>query len=175
AIDKVLKRKPDLMVSGVNHGANSSINVIYSGTMSAALEAAIEGVQSIGFSLCNYNHEADFEPAKHFIKKIAESILNKPMPHGTLLNVNIPVPEDGIIKGIKVCRQAKAKYGEHFEERTDPFGIKYYWMTGKFFNLDDAADNDLSALSEGYISVVPTQFDLTSYSTLNDLKVQLDS
>lgn len=169
AIDKILPRKPDLMVSGINHGSNSSINVIYSGTMSAAVEAAIDGMKSIGFSLCDYSWEADFIPAKPYIKKIAEKVLQNDLPYGTLLNVNIPVPADGNIKGIKVCRQAQAKWKEDFDQRTDPFGRTYYWMTGKFVNMDHGQDTDEWALQNDYISVVPTMFDLTDHQRIGSL------
>jgi 5'-nucleotidase len=170
AIDKLLPRKPSLMVSGINHGSNSSINVIYSGTMSAAVEASIDGMKAIGFSLCDYSWNANFEVAKPFIRKIIAGILANELPYGTLLNVNIPVPEDGEIKGIKVCRQAQAKWKEDFDKRKDPFGRDYYWMTGNFVNLDHGDDTDEWALKHGYVSVVPTMFDLTDHrriATLN--------
>lgn len=166
AIDKLLPRKPDLMVSGINHGSNSSINVIYSGTMSAAVEAAIDGMKSIGFSLCDYSWDADFASIMPYVKKIAETTLNNDLPYGTLLNVNIP--KDGV-KGIKICRQAVARWKEEFEERTDPFGRNYYWMTGKFVNMDHGTDTDEWALANGYISVVPTMFDLTDHGRIGTL------
>jgi 5'-nucleotidase len=166
AIDKILPRKADLMVSGINHGANSSINVIYSGTMSAAVEASIDGMPAIGFSLCDYSWEADFEAAKPFIKQIALETLKRGLPYGTLLNVNIPVPQDKKIKGIKVCRQAQAKWKEDFDERLDPFNRKYYWMTGQFVNMDKGEDTDVWALDHDYISVVPTMFDLTDHQRI---------
>lgn len=166
AIDKLLPRKPDLMVSGINHGSNSSINVIYSGTMSAAVEASIDGMKAIGFSLCDYSYEADFNPVMPFIKKIAEKVLQNELPYGTLLNVNIP---KGNIQGIKICRQAVARWKEEFDERTDPFGRNYYWMTGKFVNMDHGEDTDEWALSHGFISVVPTMFDLTDHGRIGVL------
>jgi 5'-nucleotidase len=170
AIDKILPRKPDLLVSGINHGANSSINVIYSGTMSAAVEGAIEGIPSIGFSLCNYSIEADFAAAAHFAAIVAKNVLDHGLPAGVCLNVNIPdVPLD-IIKGVKVCRQAKALWHEEFDERKDPYGRKYYWLTGKFINLDEGTDTDQWALENNYVSVVPTQFDLTAHNAIKDMK-----
>lgn len=169
ALDRVCPRRPDIMVSGINHGPNSSINVIYSGTMSAAMEAAIDGVQSIGFSLEDYTHEANFEFSRPYVHQIVTKLLEKPLPFGTLLNVNIPKTEK--IKGIKVCRQCVGKYAEHFEERTDPNGKKYYWMTGKFINLEpDDNDTDIWALENNYISAVPTKFDLTSHSVIQHLR-----
>lgn len=166
AIDKILPRRPDLMVSGINHGSNSSINVVYSGTMSAAMEAAIDGMTAIGFSLCDYAWDADFESIKPHIRKIAKETLKRGLPYGTLLNVNIPVPQDKIIKGIKICRQAQAKYKEDFEERKDPYKRSYYWMTGQFINMDKGQDTDIWALQNGYVSIVPTQFDLTDHQRI---------
>lgn len=166
AIDKLLPRKPDLMVSGINHGSNSSINVIYSGTMSAAVEASIDGMKAIGFSLCDYSWDADFASIIPYVKKIAENVLKNDLPTGTLLNVNIP--KNGV-KGIKICRQAVARWKEEFEERIDPFGRKYYWMTGQFVNMDHGTDTDEWALANGYISVVPTMFDLTDHGRIGAL------
>jgi 5'-nucleotidase len=172
ALDKVCKRRPDLMVSGINHGPNYSINVIYSGTMSAAVEAAVDGVQAIGFSLCDYNIDANFEHCRQFVSKIASNVLKNPLPYGTLLNVNMPAAEN--IKGIRVCRQASAKYAENFDERLDPSGNTYYWMTGKFINLEsEDNDTDLWAIENEYVSVVPTKFDLTSNGMIQHLKHQL--
>ncbi|HCY89649.1 MAG TPA: 5'/3'-nucleotidase SurE [Chitinophagaceae bacterium] len=170
AVDKILHRKPDLCLSGINHGANHSINVIYSGTMSAAMEASIEGIPSIGFSLLDYRYEADFTASRHIVRTIVSKILKKKLDKHLLLNVNIPsVPMDEI-KGIKVCRQAYAKYDEYFDERTDPHGKKYYWLTGEFKNFDKGKDTDVWALQRNYVSVVPVQFDLTNYT----LKKQLE-
>lgn len=169
ALDKVCPRRPDIMVSGINHGPNYSINVIYSGTMSAAVEAAIDGVQAIGFSLCDYSIEANFEFSRKHIRHITETILKNPLPYGTLLNVNIPKTSE--INGIKICRQAGAKYAENFDERQDPSGRTYYWMTGKFINLDaEDNDTDLWAVEHDYVSVVPTKFDLTSNSVIQHLR-----
>jgi len=171
AVDKILHRKPDICLSGINHGANHSINVIYSGTMSAAMEASIEGIPSIGFSLLDYRYEADMEPAKKIVTNIVSSILNgKKLDKHLLLNVNIPSVPYNEIKGIKVCKQAYAKYDEDFDERIDPQGKKYYWLTGEFKNFDKAKDTDVWALQRNYVSVVPVQFDLTNYT----LKKQLE-
>jgi 5'-nucleotidase len=169
AIDKILPRKPDLMVSGINHGSNSSINVIYSGTMSAAVEASIDGMKAIGFSLCDYAWDADFESIKPFIKTIALETLKNGLPYGTLLNVNIPVPADKNILGIKICRQAQAKWKEDFDRRQDPFGRDYFWMTGQFVNMDKGEDTDQWALENGYISIVPTMYDLTDHQRIGSL------
>lgn len=163
AVDKVLHRKPDICLSGINHGANHSINVIYSGTMSAALEASIESIPSIGFSLLDLSIEADFTAATHYARLLIEQMLKKPIaePH-LCLNVNIPKGELNSIKGIKICRQAYAKYDEEFDERRDPNGKRYYWLTGVFVNFDKGKDTDVWALKNNYVSVVPVQFDLTN-------------
>ncbi|MER3497163.1 MAG: 5'/3'-nucleotidase SurE [Chitinophagaceae bacterium] len=163
AVDKVLHRKPDLCLSGINHGANHSINVIYSGTMSAAVEAAIESIPSVGFSLLDYNIEADFEGSRKYVRVIVEKLLKKKLDKHMVLNVNIPSIPAELIKGVKVCRQAYAKYEEDFIERNDPNGRRYYWLTGEFVNFDKGKDTDVWALNNGYVSVVPVQFDLTNY------------
>lgn len=170
AVDKILHRKPDICLSGINHGANHSINVIYSGTMSAAMEASIESIPSIGFSLLDYRYEADFTAATFYANKIIKTILNTKLDKHLLLNVNIPGVPIGEIKGIKICKQAYAKYVEDFDERKDPQGKKYYWLTGEFVNFDKSKDTDVHALQNNYISVVPVQFDLTNYT----LKKQLE-
>lgn len=170
AVDKILHRKPDLCLSGINHGANHSINVIYSGTMSAAMEAAIESIPSIGFSLLDYSIEADFDAARQIVHRIVSEVLPMKKDKHFLLNVNIPALPMELIKGIKVCKQAYAKYEEDFEERKDPHGKTYYWLTGKFINYDKGGDTDVVALKKNYVSVVPVQFDLTNY----ELKKQLE-
>ena len=170
AVDKILHRKPDICLSGINHGANHSINVIYSGTMSAAMEASIEDIPSIGFSLLDYNYDADFTASKEIVKKIVTSVLQKKLEKHFLLNVNIPAVPLGKIKGIKICKQAYAKYEEDFSERLDPHGKKYYWLTGAFKNFDKSKDTDVWALQHNFVSVVPVQFDLTNYT----LKAQLE-
>jgi len=169
AVNEILKRKPDLCVSGVNHGSNSSINVIYSGTMSAAVEAGTLGIPSIGFSLLDYSLEADFEPTKKFIKKIAKQALENGMPKGVVLNVNFPKLTADKLKGIKVCRQANAHWEEQFDKRVNPLGREYYWLTGEFVNEDKGEDTDEWALANGYVSVVPVQFDLTAHHAIKDL------
>jgi 5'-nucleotidase len=167
AVDKVLHRKPDICLSGINHGANHSINVLYSGTMSAAMEAAIENIPSIGFSMMDYSYDADLTDAKKIITKLVEGIIGKKQEKHFLLNVNIP---SGKIKGMKVCKQAYAKYEEDFIERVDPHKKKYYWLTGLFKNFDKSKDTDVWALAHNYVSVVPVQFDLTNYT----LKAKLE-
>lgn len=171
AVNHVLKKRPDLVLSGINHGSNSSINVIYSGTMSAAVEGALEGTPSIGFSLCDYSIEADFTQAEKYIAQLIEQSLQNKLPKGVCLNVNIPKLKADQIKGIKIVRQSKANWVERFEERKDPYGRDYYWLTGEFVNFEpEATDTDEWALENGYISVVPTQADMTAHRVLNELK-----
>lgn len=170
AVDKVLHRKPDLCLSGINHGANHSINVIYSGTMSAAVEAAIESIPSAGFSLLDYRIDADFTGARKYVRIIVEKMLSTKLEKHTVLNVNIPSVAPELLKGFKICRQAYAKYEEDFIERNDPHGRHYYWLTGEFVNFDKGKDTDVWALANNYVSVVPVQFDLTNYV----LKSQLE-
>jgi 5'-nucleotidase len=169
AIGRLLPRKPDLCISGINHGSNSSINVIYSGTMSAAVEGCIEGVPSIGFSLCDYRLEASFESAKPFVRKMVETVLEHGLPDGVCLNVNIPKRPLEEIKGLKLCRQAHALWEETFDERHDPSGKPYYWLTGVFRNLDSGTDTDEWALANGYVSVVPVGIDFTAHNAFETL------
>jgi 5'-nucleotidase len=163
AVDKVLHRKPDICLSGINHGANHSINVIYSGTMSAAVEAAIESIPSAGFSLLDHSVEADFTGARQYARLVVQQMLSTRLDKHTVLNVNIPAVPAELIKGIRICKQAYAKYEEDFVERSDPNGKKYFWLTGEFVNFDKGRDSDVWALEHNYVSVVPVQFDLTNY------------
>ena len=171
AVSEIMHRKPDLCVSGINHGSNSSINVIYSGTMSAAVEGGIEGIPSIGFSLLDFDANANFEHTKPFIKKIVNEVLKNKLSKGTVLNVNIPKHSDVEIQGIKICRQANAQWVEKFDKRRSPFGKDYYWLTGEFVNFDlDANDTDEWALANNYISIVPVHFDMTAHQEIDNLK-----
>ncbi len=167
-IREVLKRKPDLCVSGINHGSNASVNVIYSGTMSAALEAGIEGIPAIGFSLLDYSWGANFDNLESDIKKITLNVLKNGLPEGIVLNVNFPKSKNEF-KGIKICRQAKGNWVETFDKRVNPMGKDYYWLSGEFVNLDKGEDTDQWALEHNYISVVPTQFDLTAHHFIQKL------
>ncbi len=160
----------DLCVSGINHGSNASINIIYSGTLSAAMEASLEHIPSIGFSHLNYDYNANFEPAKPYVHQLIAYILQHGLEDGSLLNVNIPDLSKEEIQGMRVCRQANARWVEEFHEAIDPRGQKYYWLTGRFVNEDPGEDTDIKALDEGYISVVPSMHDLTNYKALKTLK-----
>ncbi|MGE5520250.1 MAG: 5'/3'-nucleotidase SurE [Candidatus Dadabacteria bacterium] len=174
AVDKVLHHKPDICLSGINHGANHSINVIYSGTMSAAVEAAIESIPSIGFSLLDFSIDADFSAARKYARLLVEQMLKHPVNKHCVLNVNFPIATIEEVKGVKICRQAYAKYEEDFIERDDPHGRKYYWLTGEFVNFDEGTDTDVWALANNFVSVVPVQFDLTNYKLKEKLENDWD-
>lgn len=163
----LLDRMPDYVVSGINHGANSSISVIYSGTMGAAIEGCLHGVPSIGFSLLDFNTDADFSKAKIFVAKIFQAVINNGLPQFTCLNVNIPV---GSPKGIRFCRQARGKWIEEFDKRTDPHNRNYYWLSGSFQNFEsEAKDTDIHALEKNFVSIVPVKVDMTCYNSLETL------
>lgn len=164
------QKKPDLLVSGINHGSNASSNVIYSGTMAAAVEGTLLGFPSVGFSLDDYDWNVDMSPLKPWIIKITKYLLEHPLANGICLNVNFPKPQQEPIKGIKICRQAKGDWHEKFIEQTDPRGRKYYWITGVYNCLDDRPDTDVRAMDENYISVTPVSTDWTAENMLNDFK-----
>ncbi len=169
-------RQIDLCVSGINHGSNASINIIYSGTMSAAMEASLEGIRSVGFSLEDFSFKANFEPCLPYVKQISEWVLNEQLENTNLLNVNFPKLAEGeAYKGMKICRQAEARWIERFHEATDPFGEKYYWLTGDFVDEDNRPNTDVKALKQGYISIVPSHHDLTQYDALDGRLKDLES
>ena len=158
------------MVSGINHGSNASANVIYSGTMGAAMEACMDGIPAIGFSLLDYSSKADFSHVDKYVNELTKCVLDNGLPKGVCLNVNIPRLSEESIKGIRVCRQAKGRWDQTFEHRVDPFGRDYYWLTGEFIEEDVAEDTDIYALRNNFVSVVPTMYDMTSYSAVDIIK-----
>jgi len=166
----LLERMPDLVVTGINHGSNAAVNIIYSGTMAAALEAAMDGIPAIGFSLAEYGHHPDFSHVDEFVLKITKKVMSDGLPKGVALNVNIPEKSEEPVKGIKVARQADATWKETYEKRTDPFGRTYYWMSGIFLDGDQRPDTDEKALKENYVAVVPVQFDFTAHQLVDKLK-----
>jgi len=173
ALHEVFKgRKPDLLVSGINHGSNAAINVIYSGTMGAAFEGCASGIPSVGFSICDHSWDVDFEQLKPFVLEIVKMVLANGLPERVCLNVNAPVGE---IKGMKTVRQCKGFWTQEFEKREDPRGVgSYYWLTGYFHNQEpEATDTDEWALANGYVSIVPTRVDMTDYNSISDLKFQI--
>ena len=165
-IYEILHRKPDLIVSGINHGINASTNVLYSGTMSAAVEGAMEWIPSIGFSLSSFDSDANFENAMEVVRRIVKKVLENGMPKNICLNVNVPDVTFGNIRGIRTCKQAHAFWEDRFDKRTDPFDKDYYWMTGDFVTQDTTQDTDLYWLEREYASIVPTQFDMTAYEAM---------
>ncbi len=168
ALNEVVRRKPDLLVSGINHGSNAAINVIYSGTMGAVLEGCENAIPSIGFSISNFDYDADFTLFEPYILQIAKQILKTGLPYGICLNVNAPKSD---IKGVKIARQCEGHWTKEFAKATDPQGRNYYWLTGYFDNHEpEAQDTDEWALANGFISVVPTKIDLTAHEYLGELR-----
>lgn len=165
----VMRKKPDLVVSGINHGSNAAVNIVYSGTMAAVLESSISGNLSVGFSLCDYSHRADMNHVEKYVKQICQQVLDKGLPERTCLNVNIPAMNGQAIKGIKICRQADARWVEEFDERKDPADKEYYWLTGRFELLDEKEDTDEKALRENFVSIVPVHHDMTAHHALEHL------
>ena len=175
AVNQLLEREPDWVVSGINHGSNASVSVIYSGTMAAAIEGCLYGIDSVGFSLNDFSANADFSAARDIVRRVMNNIVRNGLPKGVCLNVNIPSCESKDIRGIKVCRQARGNWREEFEKRKDPMGKTYYWLTGLFQNHEPQADDtDEWALKNNYVSVVPVSVDMTAHDYLDDLKNQLD-
>jgi Predicted acid phosphatase len=160
--------QPKMVISGINHGSNSSINVIYSGTMGAAIEGCLYGVPSVGLSICNHSLEANFEHTKQLFREIIKEVYNNGLPKCVCLNVN--APKEGELKGIRLCKQAEGRWSEEFMASPTPRGYDCYWLTGNFSNVDDSEDTDEYALSHGYVSVQPVHADMTHYASLNLLK-----
>ncbi len=169
ACQRLLPRFPDLVVSGINQGPNTAVNVIYSGTVSAATEATILGIPAVAVSLCSWDPEADFEAAGRYARRLAERVLADGLTPGVLLNVNVPAGPPEEVRGIEVTRQARARWEEEFHERRDPFDRPYYWLGGEFINLDEGRDTDLAAVEAGYVSVTPLHYDLTAYDEIEAL------
>ncbi len=170
AVNHLLDERPALCVSGINHGLNHSINVVYSGTLSAAMEAALEAIPAIGFSYDHPESMGDFTTARYFARLISSWILREGLPENIFLNVNIPrLPLDQI-RGVRICRQGRGKWEEKFEERRDPRGRVYYWLSGRFLHLDASEDTDLWALTHGYVSIVPVTLDFTAGQVLGELR-----
>lgn len=165
----ILKCDPDLIVSGINHGSNSSINVLYSGTMAAVIEGAMEDIPSIGYSLNDYSYHADFSHCGAYVRTIARNVLENGLPSGTCLNVNFPEQNGSEIKGVKVVRQGKAIWDESFDERKDPHNRNYYWLSGEFVEKDLGEDTDQWALRNHFVSIVPIQIDLTAHKTIGEI------
>jgi len=172
ALNQLLNgKKPDLVLSGINHGSNSSSSVVYSGTMAVAMEGCINQIPSVGFSLLSYDPDADFTAAGMIVEKVVSNIIEKGLTEGVCLNVNIPYLEFDKLKGIKVCRQAKGLWKEEFVKRVDPHQGEYYWLTGYYLNMEENSDEtDEYALAHDFVSIVPIQIDLTSYKSIPEIE-----
>jgi 5'-nucleotidase len=171
AVNQLLERKPDWVVSGINHGSNASVSVLYSGTMAAAIEGCLYGIDSVGFSMSDFSRTADFSICRKFIRIVMLKLTEMTLPKGICLNVNIPSVPENEIKGIKICRQSKGNWKEEFEKRKDPMGRTYYWLTGLFQNQEpEASDTDEWALANNYVSIVPVSVDMTAHSYIDTLK-----
>lgn len=169
ALNSIAERKPDLVISGINHGSNTSINVIYSGTMGVAFEGNMHGIPSIGFSLCSHSAEADFSHCLPYFKSIIESVLEKGLPEGVCLNVN--APKTSAIKGIKIGRQSKGQWLKEFTKAEAPRPNDYYWLTGQYTQKDgEDILADQTQVDDNYISVVPVQVDMTAYHALDNVE-----
>ena len=170
AVDKLITRRPALLISGINHGSNASINVIYSGTMGAAIEGCLHDIPSIGLSLWSHDKDADFSRCLPYFEEIIKKALAEPLPQGICLNVNAP---RGDIKGVKVCRQADGRWANEYQQDSAPRPVPYYWLIGDFIYNTDGADGgympDQTALQEGYISVVPVHTDMTAYHVMGKI------
>lgn len=169
ACHELLDERPDLVVSGINHGPNTAVNVLYSGTVSAATEASILGIDAVAVSLCDWSAE-DFTGAKRWSRRIVQSVLRSGLPSGVLLNVNVPARPADELEGVAVTRQARSKWEEGFDARIDPAERPYYWLSGTFVDLDNGQRTDTSAVEQGYVSVTPIQHDMTAHSALDDLR-----
>lgn len=170
ALEHFCPRRPDLVLSGINHGSNSSINILYSGTMGAVLEATTLGFPAIGFSLLHHSPKADFEPSRPIVRHLVNHVLGHGLPPDVSLNVNIPRLGSDAIKGIRLCRQSKAQWLDSFEKRIDPQGRPYWWLTGKFDCQNPPDGTDEWALAHGYVSVVPIHTDYTDHHAFAPLQ-----
>lgn len=169
ALHELVPRKPDLVIGGINHGDNSSVNVHYSGTMGVVIEGCLKGIPSVGFSLCDHKPDADFTPSFPYIRRVVTEVLSHGLPYGVCLNVNFPKGQQ--LKGLKICRQTDGVWTNEFQRADHPRGGLYFWMTGEYVNLEpEAEDTDHWALDHGYVALTPTQIDVTAYSVMDELK-----
>jgi len=174
AINQLLEKYPDIVASGINHGSNSSVSVLYSGTMAAAIEGCLYGISSVGFSLNSFSPTADFSVCKDYIRVVISDMLRQALPEGVCLNVNIPAVAKEEIRGIRICRQSRGNWKEEFEKRKDPMGKTYYWLTGFYQNHEpESMDTDEWALTNNYVSIVPVTVDMTAHKYLDELKARM--
>ncbi|MDD4150702.1 MAG: 5'/3'-nucleotidase SurE [Bacteroidales bacterium] len=171
AMNQLLPAKPDIMLSGINHGSNSAVSVVYSGTMGAAIESSLYGIPSVGFSVLDHSPEADFTIPEKFASKIIKNVLGEGLPYQVSLNVNFPKINAADFKGYKICKQTPGVWKEEFEKRIDPYGREYYWLTGNFQNSEpNNSETDEWALLNNYAAIVPVKIDFTEYNSINLLK-----
>lgn len=168
-IKAIMKKRPDLVVSGINLGGNQGYNILYSGTVSGATEGALLGIPSIAVSLDTFKNP-DFRPSADFAVKLAGLVKKNSLPAGTLLNVNVPNVPAAKLKGVRITNQSRTCFNDWFDKRTDPHGNTYYWMTGDYKPKDPDSASDLNALLANYVSVTPIQFDLTDYKFISELE-----
>lgn len=169
ALADICKRKPDMVIGGINHGDNASVNTHYSGTMGVTKEGCLKYIPSLAFSLCDHRDDADFEPLRPYVREITAKVLNSGLPRGVCLNVNFPLRP--VFKGVKVCRMAFGTWDNEAVKCRHPRGYDYYWMTGSYTNDEpEAADTDNWALTHGYVAITPTRIDVTDYETVKLLK-----
>lgn len=175
ALDQLCtKRKPDMVIGGINHGDNASVNTHYSGTMGVAMEGAMKYIPSVAFSLCDHAEDADFDPLLPYIRHITQKVLEEGLPEGVCLNVNFPVAKK--FKGVKVCRMAKGTWGNECVRSIHPRGSEYFWMVGSYVNDEPKAkDTDNWALTHGYVAITPTRVDVTAYETMEKIKQWTDN
>lgn len=169
ALADICKRKPDMVIGGINHGDNASVNTHYSGTMGVTKEGCLKYIPSLAFSLCDHRDDADFEPLRPYIREITAKVLNSGLPRGVCLNVNFPLQP--VFKGVKVCRMAFGTWDNEVVKCRHPRGYDYYWMTGSYTNDEpEASDTDNWALTHGYVAITPTRVDVTDHETVKLLK-----
>ena len=171
ALDQIVERTPDMVIGGINHGDNGSVNTHYSGTMGVTLEGCMKYIPSVAFSLCDHSADADFTPLTAYVKHITRQVLEKGLPRGVCLNVNFPLMEDGKFRGIKVCRMARGRWINELVSRHHPRGYDYHWMVGEYVNDEPKADDtDNWALLHGYVAVTPTRIDVTAYEEMAQVR-----
>ena len=169
ALAELVSRKPDMVVGGINHGDNASVNTHYSGTMGVVLEGCMKYIPSVAFSLCDYSQDADFEPLRPLVRQITERVLREGLPLGVCLNVNFPLVSE--YKGVKICRMAHGTWGNEVTKCHHPRGYDYWWMVGQYWNDEpEAEDTDNWALTHGYVAITPTQIDVTAYSAIEQIR-----
>lgn len=173
AVSALLDTRPDIIVSGINHGSNTSVNAIYSGTVSAATEGSLMGIPSMAISLASFDHSADMTLAREVASEMAAKLISINLPSGTLLNVNVPAVHRSEYKGLKVTRQGHSLWMDSYDRRRDPHGREYFWLTGKMISVAEVEDADDIAVAAGYASVTPLHYELTNFSVIDDLKSKL--